>query len=130
MKPEISEQEILTMQTFMLRHVGSNNRVSPDELARYLYGKPTLNNIRKCRQVRREINADDSNNLLICTDRDEGGFYLADANDVDAVTRHIAEEASIAARELEKVSAMKRKARRIYGLDFEPERYAGQGRLL
>jgi len=43
---------------------------------------------------------------------------------------HIGEEASIAARELEKVSAMKRKARRIYGLDFEPERYAGQGRLL
>jgi len=25
---------------------------------------------------------------------------------------------------------MRRKARRIYGMDFEPEKYSGQGRLL
>lgn len=130
MKPEISPNEILTMKTFMLHHVGSDNRVSPEKIAEYMYGKATENNIRRCRQVRREINADDTNNILICTDRDEGGFYLADANDVDAVTRYIMAESSIAYRELEKVSAMKRKARRIYGLQFEPEKYTGQGRLL
>jgi hypothetical protein len=48
---------------------------------------------------------------------------------VEAVTRYIMEEASIAYRELEKVTAMKRKARRIYGMDFEPSGMQA-GRLL
>ena len=125
-KPEISPEEVMNLKTFMLHHVGSNNRVSPERLAEYLYGKPTANNIRKARQVRREINADESNNLLICTDRDQGGFYLASGDDMEEVSSHIAEEASIAARELEKVSAMKRKARRMYP-DYEG--IEGQGRL-
>ena len=126
MKPEITPEEILTMKSFMTRHQGSANRVSPERLAEYMYGKPTDNNVRRCRLVRREINADDTNNLLICTDRGEGGFYLADAGDMEEVARYIAEEASIAARELEKVAAMKRKARRIYP-DYEA--VEGQGRL-
>lgn len=126
MKPEISPEEILTMKTFMTRHVGSDNRVSPGKLAEYMYGKRTDNAIRKCRLVRREINADESNNLLICTDRIEGGFYLADGNDMEEVAKHIAEEYSIAMRELEKVSAMKRKAKRLYP-DYEA--VEGQGRL-
>ena len=128
MKPEISQDEILTMRTFMTRHIGSNNRVSPEKLAEYMYGKPTANNIRKCRAVRREINADDTNNLLIITDRDEGGFYLATREDAELVMRHIAEEDSIATKELEKVRAMKRKAKRSLGIEFDPQ--PGQGRLL
>ena len=126
-KPEISEQEIITMRTFMNRHIGSNNRVSPERLAEYMYGKPTSNNIRKARAVRREINADDTNNVLIVTDRDEGGFYLATAEDAELVRRHIAEEDSIAMKELEKVRSMKRKAARILGIEFID--HAGQGRL-
>lgn len=123
MKTEISAHEITTMKVFMQRHIGSSNRVSPECLAEYMYGKPTPNNIRKCRQVRREINADATNDLLICTDRDEGGFYLADAGDQSEVERHIAEERSIAMKELEKVKAMEKKAVRLYPA-------AGQGRLL
>lgn len=118
MKPEISPEEILTMKMFMTRYIGSDNRVSPGKLAEYVYGKRTDNAIRKCRAIRREINADESNNMLICTDRGEGGFYLADKDDMEEVARHIAEEASIAMRELEKVAAMKRKARRMYP-DYE-----------
>jgi hypothetical protein len=57
MKPEISPDEIITMKTFMLRHVGSGNRVSPEKLAEYMYGKASENNVRRCRQVRREINS-------------------------------------------------------------------------
>ena len=128
MKPEITQEEITNMRVFMTRHIGSNNRVSPEKLAEYMYGKPTTNNIRKCRAVRREINADDTNNLLIITDRDEGGFYLATREDAELVMRHIAEEDSIAMRELEKVRAMKRKAARLLGVEFEP--HPGQGRLL
>ena len=128
MKPEISQDEIITMKTFMTRYRGAGNRVSPEALATYMYGKATLNNIRKARAVRREINADDTNNVLIVTDRDEGGFYLATSDDVERVKQHIAEEDSIALKELEKVRAMKRKAARLLGVEFEP--HPGQGRLL
>ena len=128
MKPEISQDEIITMKTFMTRYRGAGNRVSPEALATYMYGKATLNNIRKARAVRREINADDTNNVLIVTDRDEGGFYLATSDDVERVKQHIAEEDSIAMKELEKVRAMKRKAARLLGVEFEPQ--PGQGRLL
>jgi hypothetical protein len=126
-KPEISPEEITNLKTFMLRHVGSNNRVSPERLAEYLYGKPTANNIRKARAARREINADDTNNMLIITDRDEGGFYLATREDAELVKRHIAEEDSIALAEWEKVRSMKRKAAQLLGIEFES--HAGQGRL-
>lgn len=128
MKPEISPNEILTMRVYMTRHIGSNNRVSPEDLARYMYGKPTANNIRKARAVRREINADEDNGIIIATDRDEGGFCLATREDADRVRQHIAEEDSIAMRELEKVRAMKRKAARLLGVEFDPK--PGQGRLL
>lgn len=128
MKPEITQEEITNMRVFMTRHIGSNNRVSPERLAEYLYGKHTPNAIRKCRAVRREINADDTNNLIIATDLDEGGFYLATREDAEQVARHIAEEESIAMRELEKVRSMKRKASRTLGVKFDPQ--PGQGRLL
>ncbi len=128
MKPEISQDEIINMRVYMTRHIGSGNRVSPEEMARYMYGKLTENNIRRARAVRREINADENNGIIIATDRDEGGFYLATSEDADRVKQHIAEEESIAMRELEKVRAMKRKAARLLGVEFEP--MPGQGRLL
>ena len=127
MRPDITPEEILTMKTYMTRHVGSSNRVSPGKLAEYMYGKATENNIRKARAVRREINADESNNVIIATDRDEGGFYLASGEDADAVKRHIEEEYSIAMKELEKVRAMKYKAARLLGCEFAKSE--GQGRL-
>lgn len=127
-RPEVTPQDITTMKVFMTRHIGSGNRVSPEKLAEYMYGKPTTNNIRKCRAVRREINADDTNDILIMTDRDEGGFYLATRDDKDNIIKHIMEEDSIAKRELEKVSAMKRKAVRKFGVEFD--NHPGQGRLL
>lgn len=116
------------MRVFMTRYIGSNNRVSPERLAEYLYGKATANNIRRARAVRREINADDTNNILIVTDRDEGGFYLATREDAALVEKHIAEEDGIAMRELEKVRAMKRKEARMLGIEFV--KHEGQGRLL
>ena len=127
MKPDISPDEITNMKVFMTHHIGSRNRVSTERLAEYLYGKPTANNIRKARAVRREINADATNNMLIITDRDEGGFYLATREDAELVKRHIAEEDSIALAEWEKVRSMKRKAAQLLGIEFES--HAGQGML-
>lgn len=76
---------------------------------------------------RPEISADDTNNIIIVTDRDKGGFYLATSEDAELVRAHIAEEDSIAMKELEKVRSMKHKAKRLLGIEFDS--HAGQGRL-
>jgi hypothetical protein len=47
MKIEIDQHILTTVKSVMLRHVGSANRISYDELTAYLYGRATDNNRRK-----------------------------------------------------------------------------------
>jgi hypothetical protein len=72
---------------------------------------------RRLRFIVHEINADDSDHLVL-TDTDEGGYWLAvKGADPEPAVKHYWEEDSRRANLDKKVKAMKRKIARIYGTE-------------
>lgn len=131
MKIEIDQHVLTTVKSVMLRHVGSTNRISYDELTAYLYGKPTDNNRRKLRAVISAINGDPSNGVVICSDREDGGVFMNGSSE-DDIARHIAfyhQERAQALTTLEKLRAMERKLGHLYGPELLHPIAPGQGRL-
>jgi hypothetical protein len=132
MKPELDPHIVYTVKTMMQQHLGSVESIPYDELTLSVFGKVTDNNRRRLRLVISHLNSDSDSNLLICSDRTDGGLFANgdSEEDVEKHTRFIQEEEAQALSTLAKLSAMKRKARKMYGDKFGPEKYAGQGRLL
>jgi len=121
MRIDLDPHVIQSLKTFMLLHIGADNRVTKEELARYLFGKSTENYIRLARQAISEVNLERGNNLLICSDREDGGFFL-NGEDEESRARHekfIAQEEGQALRMLEKVKSMKAKAADLYGVKLQ-----------
>ncbi len=131
MKIEIDQHILTTVNTVMLRHVGSANRISYDELTTMMYGKPTDNNRRKLRAVISAINGDPSNGVVICSDREDGGLFMngSDQEDIEKHVHFAAQEESQAMSTLQKVHAYKSKINKLYGSDVLNS-LPGQGRLL
>jgi hypothetical protein len=130
MKPDIDPHTITAVKTIMLRHVGSANRISYDALTTAIFKSATNNNRRKLRAVISEINSDNSNGLVICSDRTDGGLFCnGDAvEDIERHVKFILEEEAQAMSTLHKVHAYKSKVNRLYGSDvLDPK--PGQGRL-
>jgi len=133
MKIEIDQHILTTVKAVMLRHVGSASRISYDELTTYLYGKPTDNNRRKLRAVISAINGDATNEVIICSDREDGGLFMnGSSDDQVSIEKHvhfIAQEESQAVSMMKKVNAYKSKINKLYGSDvLNP--LPGQVRLL
>ena len=116
MKIEIDPHVINTVRSVMNQHIGGSNRIAYDELTEFVFGKPTENNRRKLRAVISSINSDTTNNVVICSDRTDGGLF-ANGSDQDDIERHlqfIGEEESQAHNTLAKTAAMKHKLARLY----------------
>jgi len=131
MKIEIDQHVLQTVKTVMNRHIGSASRISYDELTTMMYGKPTENNRRKLRAVISAINGDATNEVVICSDREDGGLFMngSDAEDIEKHVHFVAQEESQAMSTLQKVHAYKSKVNKLYGSDvLNPQ--PGQGRLL
>ena len=125
---EVDQRDILTVRAHIQRFIGSDNRVTVEELTRRVYGRFTENNRRKLRAVIHEINADPNDNLLILTDTKTGGFWLADRDPSPAVEYYNSEK-SRALELMDKAGAVGKKIERMYGRDaLHPQ--PGQGRLL
>ncbi len=131
MKPEIDPQVLQTVKAVMLRHIGSANRISYGSLTAHIYGRDTDNNRRKLRAVISDINSDITNEVVICSDRTDGGLFMNGSSDED-IQKHvqfIGEEESQAMSTLQKIHAYKIKINRLYGSEvLNP--LPGQGRLL
>jgi len=131
MKIEIDQHILTTVNTVMLRHVGSANRISYDELTTMMYGKPTDNNRRKLRAVISAINGDPSNGVVICSDREDGGLFMNGHTDDDKA-RHLNfyfQERAQALTTLEKLAAMEHKLSQMYGSELLRPIDTAQGRL-
>ena len=116
MKVEADPHIINTVRSVMLHHIGGANRIAYDELTEFVFGKASDNNRRKLRAVISHINSDTTNNVVICSDRTDGGLF-ANGNDQDDIERHlqfIGEEESQAHNTLAKTAAMKHKLARLY----------------
>jgi len=127
-QPEITDKEIASVKYHLSGHIGSNNRISVEDLTIAVYGAWSTNNKRKLRAVISHINMDDSDKCLILTDRSEGGYFLS-GDDPDPALSFIAEEESQALNTLKKISSMRRKVRMLYGRGVIEKQYDGQGRL-
>lgn len=130
MKVEADPHIVNTVRSVMLHHIGGANRIAYDELTEFVFGKPTENNKRKLRAVISSINSDTTNNVVICSDRTDGGVFMNGSAQVD-IERHlqfIGEEKSQAINMLTKVSAMEHKLARLYpdAVAIAPQ---GQGSL-
>ena len=121
--PEIDPHVVTTVKSIMLQHQGSENSISYDELTYRIYGKATENNRRKLRAVVSAINADPTNRVIICSDRDDGGLFMNGTTEVDMEKHRLfmGQEESQAVEMLNKTKAMWDKYRDLY---------PGQGRLL
>jgi hypothetical protein len=106
----ITESDKLGLLAKLRYYNSEDRRITWEELAQALHTSR-----RKIRATIHEINADDSNHLVL-TDTDEGGYWLAarDADPAPAIA-HYWEEDSRALNTLKKVQAMKRKITRLYG---------------
>ena len=116
MRVEADQHIILTVKNLMQHHIGGANRISYDELTRFLYGSTTANNKRKLRAVISAINADPTNRMVICSDRADGGLFMngSDQEDLERHRQFIAEEEAQARHTLEKTRAMSDKLRLLY----------------
>lgn len=130
MKIEIDPHIVNTVRSVMLHHIGGANRIAYDELTEFIYGKATENNRRKLRAVISSINSDATNNVVICSDRTDGGLFMngSDSGDIERHLQFIGEEESQAHNTLVKVTAMRHKLARLYpdAVAVTPQ---GQGRL-
>ena len=131
MKPDVDPHVLTTVKSLLLRHIGASNRVSYDDLTTRIYGKPTDNNRRKLRAVISAINGDAANEVIICSDREDGGLFMngSEQEDIEKHVHFAAQEESQAMSTLQKVHAYKSKINKLYGSDvLNP--LPGQGRLL
>ena len=131
MKPDVDPHVLTTVKSLLLRHIGASNRVSYDDLTTRIYGKPTDNNRRKLRAVISAINGDATNEVIICSDREDGGLFMngSEQEDIEKHVHFAAQEESQAMSTLQKVHAYKSKINKLYGSDvLNP--LPGQGRLL
>lgn len=129
-KMEIDPHIIATVKNYMLRHIGSANSVAYGALTEFIYGKDTENYRRMTRAVISAINADQSNGLLICSDRTDGGVFLngSSEEDIEKHVRFAVEERAQAMSTLQKVHAYEHKVCQLYGSEVISPR-PGQGRL-
>ena len=122
-KAEITIQEKTTVHQVLKRHIGEQNRVDVEELARSLGISR-----RRLRSIVHEINSDDSDHLIL-TDTDEGGYWMADTSDAEKAIENYYSEESRAMKLMTKVSAMKHKITRIYGKEALDPNVRLQGSL-
>lgn len=131
MKPSIETHILQSVKTTLQFHAGAENRIGYAELTAQIFGSATENNRRKLRAYISHINSDETNHLVICSDRTDGGLFVNGytAEDVELHLKFIAEEESQAIATLAKIRAMRKKLAKLYPeqVMFQP---SGQGRLL
>lgn len=110
-KPIITLQDKTNVLHKLAHYNCEERRISRENLAAEL--KMSL---RKLRAIVHEINADDTDHLIL-TDTEQGGYWLATRGDHAPAVRNYFEEESRAVNTMRKVAAMKKKITRIYGAE-------------
>jgi hypothetical protein len=123
-KPIVTLQDKTNVLHKLSNYNSEDRRISRENLAAEL-----RMSLRKLRTIVHEINADDTDHLIL-TDTDNGGYWLATRGDHAPAVRNYYEEESRAVNTIKKVAAMKRKIARIYGAEALDPSVKLQGILL